>query len=663
LKRICLTTFLLLALAATLSAQDRNYTVKLTRGKLWHSFYLTQDCGPMGDWTRVNFGLDWPGFNPDSLKQSIGGANSYLVSGGFYIAALNDTGGVWGWSDFATKNIDTGVDWSGASNKYLVTLHEKKWKNGENYWLQADPQEAEELITTKWEMNTQWFEPTDNPNLPIAVRRDVRQWSGSMADENYVIIDYTIRNIQSRKPLNGVYLLFTHAVSPNHRGWNLLFPNLTKGARNTQSRYYEDERMVVSWADDFLDTPGDNEQFDYFEFSEYDPVSDRNLVLPEYVAPAAVGVKFLYISPDSTGTENRIRKFAWSAGAPMQDTGPFQQVQGVGNKYNATGDPMLLTRAFSDTADPAMGSSRLYTNFAIGPFDIPRRDSIRVVLAEFVGGISYEKARDSAVTIDEIKAARDSAVTYLAERAQAAFDNGYQVPMPPPAPEFAIHPDTTGGIVANLLTFSNQRESIPDPHQGETDIAGYRVYRSRELPIGPWELIADIPVASPEYFNPATALYSLSDQNVAVGFGYYYSVTAYDNGHDAWPVTGQPVEPLESSLYANRKGPFRATLQPTRRTLDNISVVPNPLYRNSGLLIEGEQKYIQFGPVSEKCTLRIYTLRGDLVKTIEHNNAEDGFIIWNQVSDYGQYVKSGMYFYHITNQFGDVKRGKFAIVN
>ncbi len=617
----------------------------------------------MGDWGRVNFGLDWPGFDPDSLKASIGGANSYIVSGGFYISALNDTGGVLGWADFATKNIDTKVDWSGASNKFLVKKHEKRWKNGENFWLRLNNAEAEEVIDTEWEINTQWFEPSDNPPLPISVRRVVRQWSGCQADEEYVIIEYTIRNIQRRDPLRSVYLLFTHAVSPNHRGWNLLFPNLTKGARNTISRYDPEKKMVISWAGDYKDTPNIDESFDPYEYMRYDPITNQNIRIPEFVAPGAVGIKILSVPPDTNGVENKINGFAWSAGAPSQDVGPFQEVQGVNAKYAATADPTLLTRAFTDPDDDAMGANRLYTNFSLGPFFIDRRDSIRVVIAEFVGGSSLAKARDSRTTPAIIQADIDSAINYLSQRIEYNFANGYRVPMSPEAPAFSISADTRSGAIANIITFGDEAENIPDPHQDIPDLAGYRIYRSKELPFGPWEKIAEITRGDTKYYNPGIGIYTYIDSFVALGFGYSYAVTSYDEGHASWIVNGDPVPPLESSIFCNRKGPVNTTLRPTESTVEEVVVVPNPFYRQSGFLEPGAQKDIQFVGVPENCTLRIFTLRGDLVKTIKHNTLNSGVIRWNQITDFGQYVKSGMYFFHLENDKGEVKRGKFAIIN
>ena len=155
---------LLLAMASAVWAQQQNYTISLTRGKLWHSFYFSQECEPMADWGRKTYGLDWPGFSSEELKRDIGGSNSYLVSGGFFITARTDTGTVWGWDNFATHGTEVG--WQGDNFRYLVKTHEKRFANGENDWLATDPYEAEEVIDSYWEINGAWYQPWDNRGQP-----------------------------------------------------------------------------------------------------------------------------------------------------------------------------------------------------------------------------------------------------------------------------------------------------------------------------------------------------------------------------------------------------------------------------------------------------------------------------------------------------------------
>jgi hypothetical protein len=306
---------LLFLVPEVIKAQDNRDVVVLNRGRLWHSFHYGQECEPMSDWQRNSYGLDWPGFNPGSeYVPNIGGSNSHLVSGGMFITSLNDTGAVQGWDNFSTNGKDRkGWFVQGEANdyyRYLVLKHERRWSDGENYWLAADPFEAEEVIDTRLEFNGAWYEPWDNQPIRVGINRTVRQWAGSQADEDYIIIEYRIRNVQRRQNIKGLYLLFTYALSPNNRGWRLTAPNLPEGARNTHSVYDADKRLLTAWAGDNPETPVTDESFDYYENARFDPIRDRTIREPEFLAPGHLGIQFLYISPDSTGNENHINGFA-----------------------------------------------------------------------------------------------------------------------------------------------------------------------------------------------------------------------------------------------------------------------------------------------------------------------------------------------------------------
>jgi hypothetical protein len=106
--------------------------------------------------------------------------------------------------------------------------------------------------------------------------------------------------------------------------------------------------------------------------------------------------------------------------------------------------------------------------------------------------------------------------------------------------------------------------------------------------------------------------------------------------------------------------PFVATVKPVNN-LNEVLVVPNPFVIDEGYTLPGEGDNIQFVNIPNPCTIRIYTIRGDLVKTIEVQQGDGAIAEWDQVTDFGQFVESGIYIYHIDSQVG-TKIGKFAIV-
>ena len=653
-----------------LFSQTYPRTIELKRGRLWHSFHFTQECEPLADWQPMNYGLDWPGYDIKELASNIGGTYTYMITGGFFITALRtinpDT--IQGWMDFCA-NGDRNTSWDKGKKPFLALRHEKKWKKGENYYLATDPDEAEEIIISEWEKDPQYPDyDKENKKFNITIDRKVRQWSGSQADQNYVIVEYTISSVRTElHGLDSAIVLFSYGMSPTDRGWNYTNPNFPPGARNTQSRWYPKDDLVTFWAGDFEET-AQNEIFDYYEYYERNTVTNELEKQHEFMAPGKAGIKILDVELNGQPLDY---EFTWAAGPNTSDyEGPFTGVSGFQNKYNAMKDPSKLHEAFKDPDDPRMGKSRLYANFSIGPFNLRGRGrgELKVVVAEFVGGADLKTAQN--LTLDQkdsIEALADIAVDYLNDRVEFNYNHDYCVPMPPPGPEFELAPDSSReGRVGNIITFSDSVENVDDPHQGFPDVAGYRIYRSAEYPFGPWKKIADIPVKSSEYWDEAQEQYRFLDKKVALGYGYYYSITSYDQGHEQWSKDPSVSVPsLESSIFANRSSdPFYTTLLPQtgKDALDNVTVVPNPFYVTSGLQSAADAKMIQFVNVPAKCTIKIFTLRGDLVKTIHHNDPSSGVATWNQISDNNQYIKSGMYFYHLKSEYGKT-RGKFCIIN
>jgi hypothetical protein len=106
-----------------------------------------------------------------------------------------------------------------------------------------------------------------------------------------------------------------------------------------------------------------------------------------------------------------------------------------------------------------------------------------------------------------------------------------------------------------------------------------------------------------------------------------------------------------------------------KNTLDKVSVVPNPYVatnvwekRTIDLTGRGERR-IDFINLPAKCTIRIYTVAGALIKTLVKDSApSDGSLSWNLVSEDGMDIAYGLYIYHLDAADVGQKIGKFAVI-
>ncbi|RMG61012.1 MAG: hypothetical protein D6715_14425 [Calditrichaeota bacterium] len=145
----------------------------------------------------------------------------------------------------------------------------------------------------------------------------------------------------------------------------------------------------------------------------------------------------------------------------------------------------------------------------------------------------------------------------------------------------------------------------------------------------------------------------------------------------------QPIEPAPGDRYVFRtRRPFfegdyflfttkasRVDNQLANAQLDQIRVVPNPYivsaaWERRHLLNTGRgERKIDFIHLPKDCTIRIFTLSGALVKTLEHHSvAENGAESWNLISDDGMEIAYGVYVYHVDAPGVGRRIGKFAII-
>jgi hypothetical protein len=105
-----------------------------------------------------------------------------------------------------------------------------------------------------------------------------------------------------------------------------------------------------------------------------------------------------------------------------------------------------------------------------------------------------------------------------------------------------------------------------------------------------------------------------------------------------------------------------AVVEADRVNLDDIKVVPNPYIVRNAWEPSRDYSRIAFTHLPDKCTIRIYTISGDLIRTLEHESATfDGNENWDLLTKNNQKIAAGIYIYHIESDYGE-KIGKFAVV-
>lgn len=132
--------------------------------------------------------------------------------------------------------------------------------------------------------------------------------------------------------------------------------------------------------------------------------------------------------------------------------------------------------------------------------------------------------------------------------------------------------------------------------------------------------------------------------------------------------TNRPLTSKDAFSFKTNAGTFSA--QNAKSALDNIYVVPNP-YVGYNLLeptsklpgtTRGERR-IYFENLPQKCTIRIFTLSGELVQTLEHETTfQNAREYWNLLNNDGFSVAYGIYFAHIDAPGIGEKIIKFALI-
>ena len=169
--------------------------------------------------------------------------------------------------------------------------------------------------------------------------------------------------------------------------------------------------------------------------------------------------------------------------------------------------------------------------------------------------------------------------------------------------------------------------------------------------------------------------YSYELENLLASQIYFVSVTAFDFGA---PASG--LDALETSPLLNvvSELPLNPTSVIKAQNL-GVVVYPNPYridgrYRENGFearinplaLPEERTRAVNFANLPAQCTIRIFTLDGDLVREIEHdeqpNSPGSMHDTWSLVTRNSQAAASGIYYWSVEEPDGTVQTGKLVLI-
>ncbi len=132
-------------------------------------------------------------------------------------------------------------------------------------------------------------------------------------------------------------------------------------------------------------------------------------------------------------------------------------------------------------------------------------------------------------------------------------------------------------------------------------------------------------------------------------------------------VTSRPFGSQDAFRFTTRAA--RIDAKKAAAELANIKVVPNPYIANAGWEPRNPfesgrgPRELHFTHLPTKCTIRIYTVQGELVTTLEHSSTfNNGTAKWDMLTKDKLDIAYGIYVYHVDAPGIGNSVGKFAVI-
>jgi hypothetical protein len=558
-----------------------------------------------------------------------------------------------------------------------------------NYNFNQSAQEAEEYsfeVVTSIDPST-----ADVPTIPLRVSRKRMVWSLPQYDD--FIIQREVYTNEGSTTIQDWYHAVTYSINiatgvpygtpfDDEYVWDASFSNFREEQGNFV--FYDDTAMPPNQSPvTYSISPGDvtGDRGDPGNITIQNSI-DRRLYSPQIftdnivdVTPNKLGEKTVY-----QGIYHRILNE--NPGAPDEE---FWQPTNRDPDYVLTRmTPEQARMSWREAnADASTVDGNTYErlgafNLGIGPYDIAPGDSVELIRVIALGEMGRNVTERGG--LEATQNYLEAGMANLKENWAAALGiveawqrtgnwNAGITAYPPPTVGDAPFASNDDMIQVELfadsetltqgfdITFTAVPNGYVDPIKGRNDWAGYKIYQSESRIEGPWEEVANISrdqAAGLTTGNKVT--YRLATK---AGIPYRYWVTSYDE------------DGLESGFTAYTYNALAAKPAPSNN-LSDVLVIPNPFRQVSGLADPAEEKRISFLNIPGMCTIRIFNVAGELIRTVEH---DDGFgeEAWGSAHEgdylltrFFQNVQPGVYIYHIESHVpgheGETDMGKFIII-
>ncbi|PJA75279.1 hypothetical protein CO151_06990 [bacterium CG_4_9_14_3_um_filter_65_15] len=489
-------------------------------------------------------------------------------------------------------------------------------------------------------------------------------WGNPYADD-FVILDYSVINISGGE-LRDLYVGFWNDTSVGSTERNNPYdPQATPGWN-----YYDDQNGgwgPPGWGlPDFAVPENDDKIWMMFE---HDDDGDDGL------ATSWVGCRLLGSRPAVEPPE----------GVPpvSYNSWQFRHVPANDDSYYADDDV--------DRENLLPGK---YQIMGDGSFTVGETQAIDYTIAsDWVGLLStgpfpYLAPEDTLHVTFAIACGADS-LSLLANSkvAQVAYDDGFAIPAGPPSPvvDFSFENDTVILSWAPGDSLDSQGEALPpdsplrSPEQhissitGRADFQGYRIYRYQgetinEDPYSIATLVAQFDQVDGVGFD--TGLPPLNEDGMRVfrddglldGFPYWYSIVSFSA-----PDLEEGLPEFQSGFNENARLVHPGPAPADGGGSSTIGVYPNP-YR-AGSMFDNRSGEVELGRkiwftgLPSHSRIQVFNLAGEVVKTLDHDDASSGQEPWDLLSDPVRAIASGLYIYVVENlDTGERQRGKLVII-